>query len=261
MNLDLTGKHALVCGASKGIGLAAAQEIALLGATVTLVARSKDRLMTALESLDDTKGQNHGFLSIDFDHPEAMRIVISEFVEEMPVHILVNNSGGPKGGPIVDADPSEFEIAIRRHVICNQILTQLCIPGMRASDYGRVINIISTSVKEPLPGLGVSNTTRAAVANWAKTMANELAASGITVNNVLPGFTDTERLQEVAQMRAEAAGCSVDEMAEKMKQIVPMQRFGSPEELGAVIAFLASPAASYLTGANIPVDGGRTKSL
>jgi 3-oxoacyl-[acyl-carrier protein] reductase len=174
---------------------------------------------------------------------------------------LINNTGGPKGGPIVTAETSEFLAAFNQHLICNHILMQAVVPGMKAVGYGRIVNIISTSVKQPLPNLGVSNTIRGAVANWSKTLANELAPFGITVNNVLPGATNTQRLTEIAKAKAEKTGESVADILNEMGQESPMKRIAEPQEVAAAVAFLASPAASYINGINVPVDGGRTKSL
>ena len=177
-----------------------------------------------------------------------------------PIHILVNNSGGPPGGAIIEANPEEFNIAFQNHIIANQVLMQAVLEGMKTSGYGRIVNIVSTSIREPLDGLGVSNTIRAAIGNWSKTLANELGVFGITVNNVLPGFTDTERLGEIMKQRAEKWGKAESEVVEMMKQQVPLKRFAEPSEIGSVIAFLATPAASYITGTNVTVDGGRTKT-
>ena len=261
MNLDLTGKHALVGGGSKGIGLATAQELALLGATVTLAARHPDTLATALDTLAAPQGQAHRLLVVDYDRPTEVHAAVAALLEQHPAHILVNNTGGPPAGPIYRADPAAFTAAFNRHVLVAHTLTRLCLPGMRAADYGRIINVISTSVKAPLPNLGVSNTTRGAMASWAKTMANELGAYGITVNNILPGATATGRLAEIIAHKAEKGGSGVAAVEAAMRRKIPLGRFAEPREVGAAAAFLASPAAAYITGINLPVDGGRTPSL
>lgn len=261
MNLDLKHKNALVGGSSKGIGRAVAIELASLGANITLMARTEEKLIAVQAELDTSQGQQHDYLVVDFDDSQKLQQKIAVLVQFKPIHILVNNTGGPKGGNIVDALPQAFMNAIHNHVVCNHVLLQTVLPGMQSEKYGRIINIISTSVKQPIDGLGVSNTTRSAVANWAKTMANELASSEITVNNVLPGYTATERLDEIITDRATKASISVKKMSEKMRQDVPMQRFGHAAEIAAAVGFLASPAAAYITGINLPVDGGRTKSL
>ena len=261
MDLNLTGKNALVCGSSKGIGKAAAIKIAALGANVTLVARSTERLTEALGALDHKQGQDHDFLVADFKNTKDLKRKITGLVAKKTIHILVNNTGGPAGGPIVEAQTEEFLDAFQKHLICNHLLTQAVSKGMKKEKFGRIINIISTSVKEPIQGLGVSNTTRGAVASWAKTMSNELGRFGITVNNVLPGFTVTGRLNEIINANAEKKGVAADALAEEMRQTVPVGRFAEPTEVANAIAFLASPAASYITGVSLRVDGGRTSSI
>lgn len=261
MDLNLKGKNALVCGSSKGIGKAAAIEIAQLGANVTLVSRSAEVMADIIKEMDVSQGQDHDFLMADFTDQKDLKKKIKSLTLTRTIHILVNNTGGPPGGPIVDATIDAFLQAYNNHLVCNHLLTTAVIPGMKAAGFGRIINVISTSVKAPLDGLGVSNTTRGAVASWGKTMANELGPFGITVNNVLPGFTMTGRLQEIITNKAEKTNASEDKIIEKMKSTVPAKRFGEPKEVGAVIAFLASPAAAYVNGVNMPVDGGRTKGM
>lgn len=261
MNLSLVGKNALVCGSSKGIGKAAAIELAALGAAVTLVSRTSETMAAIIKELNHEAGQHHDFLTADFSNSADLKKKIKMLTLSKPIHILVNNTGGPPGGPIIEAETEAFLQAFHNHLICNHILTQAVIKGMKESGYGRIINIISTSVKQPLEGLGVSNTIRGAVANWSKTMANELGPFGITVNNVLPGSTETERLSQIIKNQADKASQSVENVAAAMKNAVPLKRFAKPEEVAAAVAFLASPAAAYINGINLPVDGGRTKSL
>ncbi|MFI5135221.1 MAG: SDR family oxidoreductase [Chitinophagales bacterium] len=261
MNLNLAGKNALVCGSSKGIGKAVAIELSLLGANITLTARNEDALMNALKELDTSQGQKHDFILADFSKPDELKELVTHQLRDTTYQILVNNSGGPPSGNISDAKPEQFEAAFRSHLICNHILATLLIPGMKKSNYGRIINIISTSVKIPIKGLGVSNTIRAAVANWSKTFANELAQFGITANNILPGATMTDRHHEIILDRSRKTGKQIEEIEHDMLREIPMNRFGLPAEVAAAAAFLASPAASYITGINIPVDGGRTGSL
>jgi 3-oxoacyl-[acyl-carrier protein] reductase len=261
VDLDLTGRHALVCGASQGIGLATAQALAELGASVTLLARREERLRELAASLPTGKGQGHGWIAVDSADTEALRAKAQALVNATPVHVLVNNSGGPPPGTVHGADIAAFEAAYRQHLIANHVLAEAVIPGMERDGYGRIVNVISTSVKEPLPGLGVSNTTRWAVASWAKTLATELAPKGITVNNVLPGSTETPRIEQIIDNTASKTGRSREEVFEKMVSEIPMRRFARPQETAAAIAFLCSPAASYVTGVNLPVVGGRTRSL
>jgi len=261
MNLSLTNKHALICGSTAGIGKATAIELAKLGATITLVARNEDKLKAVLAELSKEQQQNHNYLVADFTNPETLRKTVEKATSKTTYHILLNNTGGPKGGPIYTADTTEFTNAFQQHLVCNQILTQAVVPGMKDAGYGRIINIISTSVKQPIDGLGVSNTIRGAVASWSKTLANELGQFGITVNNVLPGFTATERLDQIVTNKANKANSTEEEARDLMKSITPARRFAEPEELAYAVAFLASPSASYINGINLPVDGGRTKSL
>ena len=261
MDINLTGKNALVCGSSKGIGKAAAFALAELGANVTLVARSAGVMAGLISQMDDTKGQSHDFLQADFSDVDNVRRQMTGLVSGKNIHILVNNTGGPPPGPIAEANPEDFLQAFNQHIICSQIITQKVIKGMIDDHYGRIINVISTSVKAPLDGLGVSNTIRGSMANWAKTWANELAPHGITVNNILPGATETGRLAAIIERKAKKLGQSTEKVEADWKKMIPMKRFANPTEIANAIAFLASPASSYITGINVPVDGGRTKSL
>jgi 3-oxoacyl-[acyl-carrier protein] reductase len=261
MNLDLHGKTAIVCGSTQGIGRAAAIELSLLGANVTLVARDEQKLKHVWGELHHSGHQLHHFLVADFSHPAEVKKKIEEFVSKHTVHILVNNTGGPPGGQAIDANVDDFLKAFSNHLICNQLLTQAVVPGMKKEKYGRIINIISTSVKVPLRGLGVSNTIRGAVANWSKTLSLELGPFGITVNNVLPGATMTGRLESILNTNAQKKGISLEEAKQEMIKEIPLGRIAEPHEVAAAVAFLASPAASYINGINIPVDGGRTGSL
>lgn len=261
MNLDLTGKRAVVCGSTQGIGKAAAHELALLGAVVTLVARNEEKLKEGVANLKKISGAQHDYIVADFSNPEEVRERINRYAANNIAHILVNNTGGPPAGPALEADIAAFTQAFQNHLVCNHLLTQALVPGMKQEQYGRIINIISTSVKVPIRGLGVSNTIRGAVASWAKTLANELAPFGITVNNVLPGTTMTARLQSIIQTNADKNGISYEQAKATMIAEVPSGRISEPHEVAAAIAFLATPAAGYITGINIPVDGGRTGSL
>lgn len=263
MELNLEGKRAMVCGSTQGIGRAAAHELAALGATVILVARDAAKLANVCRGLPSPLRQQHLVLVADFSKPAGLRDALTVFTQDHPesVHILVNNTGGPAPGPTFSADIEEFRAAFDQHLVCNHILVQTCLEGMKAAGYGRIINVISTSVKQPLEGLGVSNTIRGAVASWAKSLANELGPYGITVNNVLPGATDTERLSAILQAKVDKGGITAAEAAQQMLAPIPAKRFARPEEIAYAIAFLASPSASYINGVNLPVDGGRTKSL
>lgn len=261
MNLDLSGKRAVVCGSTQGIGKASAIELALLGAEITLVARNEESLISTLKELSVTAGQKHDYLVADFNYPDQLKEKIQQYVNNKEIHILINNTGGPPGGQAIDASPEEFIKAFSSHLICNQIMVQALVPAMKKVNYGRIINIISTSVKVPLRGLGVSNTTRGAVANWAKTLSFELGPFGITVNNVLPGTTMTGRLDSIIRSKAEKSGKSYEEVKNEMIAEVPAGRISEPHEVAAAVAFLACPAAGYINGINVPVDGGRTGTL
>jgi len=262
MNLDLQNKTAVVGGSSQGLGLASAIELALLGANVVLMARDEEKLKNAIGTLDVSKGQRHEYLVADFSKHEQVNHVIQQFLQKgRPVHILINNTGGPASGSVMDADITQFNQAFNNHLICNQILVQALVPGMKKEGYGRIVNIISTSVKQPIVGLGVSNTIRAAVANWSKTLSVELGSFGITVNNVLPGFTQTNRADYIIKKKATDSGKSEAMIMNELVKEIPAGRIGQPNELGAAVAFLCSPSAAYINGINLPVDGGRTASL
>ncbi|HSR64065.1 MAG TPA: SDR family oxidoreductase [Xanthomonadaceae bacterium] len=261
MDLDLTGRHALVCGASEGIGRAAAHELALLGADVTVLARREDSLRDVAAALPRKAAQVHGFIAADVADTGRLRAQAEALASGRPVHILVNNTGGPPPGPVHTADVTAFLDAFNKHLVANHTLAQALLPGMRAAQWGRIVNVISTSVREPIEGLGVSNTVRGAVASWAKTLSREVAPFGITVNNVLPGFTETGRIAQLVRNRAQSSGKAEADVAAEMRAIVPAGRFARPEELGGVIAFLCTPAADYINGVNLPVDGGRMHAM
>ena len=262
MNLDLKNKRALVGGSTQGIGKAVAMELALLGANVTLLARNEDSLKKTKTELNTDKGQQHSYIVADFGNTEELRKNVNHYIQRQgTVNILVNNTGGPPAGLINLAQTDEFMAAFNNHLICNHILAQACIEGMKHSGYGRIVNIISTSVKQPLHNLGVSNTIRAAVANWAKTWANEVGQFGITVNNVLPGATYTQRLQGIMESNSTKNQKPLEEVKQDMLKEIPMKRFAEAAEIANAVAFLASPAAAYINGINLPVDGGRTSCL
>lgn len=256
-------KSALVCGGSKGIGYASARKLAENGCSVTLLARNEQELQKAVDFLPRKQGQNHGYIAVDGNDLDALARKVTEKAIEngYPFLILINNTGGPPAGPITNAKIEEFELAFRQHLLVNHTLVTILRPAMAESKFGRIVNIISTSVKQPLPNLGVSNTIRAAVANWSKTLANELAHLGITVNNVLPGATSTDRLNAIIENKSNKLNLPKSSVEEDMINEIPMKRFAKPEEVAAAVAFLASDEASYITGINIPVDGGRTSSL
>jgi 3-oxoacyl-[acyl-carrier protein] reductase len=262
MNLDLTGKKALVCGSTQGIGKAIATELATMGASVTLLARDADKLEKVKNSLVAKNGQVHAIAKADFAYPDELKTILEEVVKKNgPYHILINNTGGPAGGEIIQAKTSEFINTFNAHLICNHILAQAVVDGMKQQGYGRIVNIISTSVKQPIKGLGVSNTVRAAVANWSKTLSFELAKFGITVNNVLPGATNTIRLSNLLEAKSKKTGKDIVALEKEMLAEIPAARFAEAAEISHLVCFLASSAAAYINGTSIPVDGGRTMAL
>lgn len=251
------GKTALVCGSTQGIGLATAQLLAQRGCTLVLLARNEAKLKQAIATL---AGSNHSYIVADQSDESSMHNAVQK-LQSLNIHILVNNSGGPAAGPANSALPTDFINAFNQHLIANQLLLQAILPQMKNNKYGRIINVISTSVKQPLKGLGVSNTIRGAVASWSKTLATELGPFGITVNNVLPGATKTERLTSIIEGKSTKAGTSIDEAEKEMLAEIPAGRFAQPSEIAEAICFLASDAAAYINGINLPVDGGRTLCL
>jgi len=262
MDISLHKKTAFVCGSTQGIGKAIALELASMGASVVLVGRNATKLNSVLKELDTSQDQEHHFIKADFGFPNELKLKVEEYVEEhKTIHILVNNTGGPPAGPAMNASSKNYTDAFSNHLICNHVMVKELAEGMKEAKYGRIINIISTSVKEPIVGLGVSNTIRGAVASWSKTISKELGPFGITVNNVLPGFTDTERLNELLKGKAEKAGKSAEQVIKESKALIPAGRFAEPEEIASVVGFLASPAAAYVNGINVPVDGGRLSTL
>jgi 3-oxoacyl-[acyl-carrier protein] reductase len=262
MNLDLQGRRALVCGSSQGIGWASAVAIAERGAQVILIARDAKQLEQRCQELPRPADQCHAFAVADFAMVSQVQRAAHEIVRgHGPVQILVNNTGGPPAGLAFDSTLEQFQSAVESHLFANHVLVQALVPGMKLAEYGRIVNIISTSVKQPIPGLGVSNTVRGAVASWAKTLSWELGRFGITVNNVLPGFTETSRLTSLIATKAQQAGTSPAAIAQAMQREIPLGRFAQPAEVAQVVAFLASPAAAYISGVSLPVDGGRTSCL
>ncbi len=261
MIISLKGKYALIGGASQGIGKSIAQQFAASGATCILLSRNAAVLQEVVNSLEKPFNQQHLFFAVDYADIAAVENIINDIVKEYPVHIVINNTGGPVPGLISEAGTTAFNKAFNQHIIVNQLIVQAVLPGMKQGGFGRIINITSTSVKIPLPNLGVSNTIRAAVAAWAKTLSNEVARYGITVNTVLPGFTDTPRLDSLINNTAISSGISIETVKENMERTIPVGRIGKPEETAAVVTFLASEQAAYINGVTLPVDGGRTGAI
>ena len=261
LDLNLENKNALVCGASQGIGYATAVELAEHGANVIVLARNEEKLKALVDNLPCPHNQQHDYIACDLADLKTLERKITQRLQESAIEILVNNAGGPKPGPIVEATPDQFDAAMRMHLHANVVLTNCLLPGMREKQYGRIINIISTSVKSPIETLGVSNTVRWAVSAWSKTLSYEVAKDGVTVNNVLPGFIETKRLQTFVEHQAKLANLDYDTMYSKLRETVPAKRIGVPREMAQAIVFLASPAAAYINGVALAIDGGRTHVL
>ena len=259
MKLSFKNKHAIVCGSTDGIGRSTAKSLASLGCEITLVARNQEKLDEVRSSLLMNHNQNHQVICADFNDSNGLEEKVNIHMDSLGkvVDILVNNSGGPHGGPLIEADEDEFRIAFERLLICNQVMTKAVFPGMKKKGSGRIINIISTSVTQVIPGLGVSNTIRGSVAQWGKTLALELGEYGICVNNVLPGYTSTARLKELAESKAKKLGVTSDDIYDQWEKNTSLKRLGTPEEIANAILFLASDESAYVTGHNLSVDGGR----
>ena len=247
----LKGKHAIVCGASKGIGAATAKMLAKAGANVTAVSRNPHDLVAELE------GNGHIGISLDLEDKVAIDNFISTIEE---CHILINNAAGPPGGPLLDNEVEDFDAPFRRHLHASHTLVRGLVPKMEAAGMGRIVNIISTSVREPIPNIGLSNTLRGAMASWAKSLSRELPTC-ITINNVLPGFTDTDRLDSLASSINAKTGKSIDEIHAGWKSQVPIERLIDPLETGAAIAYLCMPISGGIRGVSLAVDGGRMRSI
>ena len=263
MDYNFSNKNILIGGASEGIGWESAKLFALNGANITLMSRSEEKLQNRLNQLHQSSTQKHFALPVDFTRPDELENILKEFIRSVNINydVVINNTGGPPGGKINQAQSIEFINAFNMHLISFHKILGVILEGMKTRENGRIINIISTSVKQPLNGLGVSNTIRGAVANWAKTLANELGEFNITVNNVLPGATNTGRLKEIIKAKAQKLNSSEKIISKNMADEVPMKRIAEPIEVANAVVFLASEKASYINGVNLPVDGGRTKSL
>ena len=261
MDLELNNKTAIVCGSTQGIGLGIANELAKNNVNLILIARNEKALKSTIESLHNK--EKHKYICVDFSEPDDLKKKLSQLLDSrnVSVDILINNTGGPGAGPIEMADSADFLRAFNMHIVCSQIITQLILPGMKKNCFGRIINIISTSVKIPISNLGVSNTIRGAMANWSKTLANELGGHGVTVNNILPGFTKTNRLKSLFENKSKKENCSIEDVKNRAIQTIPAGRLGEIDDVSYAVMFLCSPRASYINGVNLPVDGGRTASL
>jgi 3-oxoacyl-[acyl-carrier protein] reductase len=259
MKISLSGKRAFIGGSSQGIGLAVAQCMAACGAVITLTSRDEAKLKTAVAQLPTPEGQIHDYCVINFGNMAQLIGLLADYqtrTADNPVSILVLNSGGPAPATAFNATTDQYQSYFNESILANQVLTQSFVPAMRERQFGRILTILSAVVKQPKIDLGISNTLRAGVANWAKALSIELAADGITVNNILPGFIQTQRLDQLIEARASKANISIADIASQMASSIPAGRIGSPKDMGHVAAFLASDLASYINGVNIPVDGG-----
>ncbi|MBT8307801.1 MAG: SDR family oxidoreductase [Maribacter sp.] len=261
MIISLKGKNALVGGSSKGIGRAIVQQLAESGANVTLMARNEDKLKTIVANLPTSNGQKHDYLLVDFNEFIAFKKTISSYFETNNIDILINNTQGPKAGGAMDMNIPDYQEAFDVLFKSVVLTTQLALEQMIKKQWGRIINVASISVKEPLSYLALSNAIRAAIVTWAKTLATDVAPHRITVNSILTGYFDTERINELNTTKAHKLGISIDEVRKNMEQQVPIKRIGNPKEYAFLVAFLASEQASYITGTQIPIDGGLLKSL
>ncbi len=258
MKIDLTGKKALVGGSSKGIGLGIATELANSGACVCLMARNESRLKEIVAQLPSSN--NHSYLVVDFSKFEDFKIKIEEYVKNNQVDILINNTQGPPAGNSLSKNIDSYQEAFDLLFKSVVHTTSLVIPGMQKNKWGRIINVTSVSVKEPLNYLVLSNSIRSAVVAWAKSLSVDLGPDGITVNSILTGYFDTERIKELNKEKSRSLNISEAEVLDKMKSLVPASRLGTPEEYGYLVSFLSSDNAAYINGASIPIDGGLLKS-
>ncbi len=261
MEISLLGKNALVGGSSKGVGEAIARQLAASGANVTLMARNETKMKRLITEFDSEQGQKHNYLVVDFSSFEAFKQRISKFFQENTIDILVNNTQGPEAGGALEKNVEDYQQAFDLLFKSVVFTTELALKNMIKNQWGRIINVASISVKEPLSYLALSNSIRAAVVTWAKSLSIDVAKNGITINNVLTGYFDTDRITQLNAKKAKKLGVSESEVRSNMENQVPAQRIGNPYEYGFLVAFLASEKSAYITGTNIPIDGGLLKSL
>ena len=260
MNISLKGRTALVGGSTRGLGKAIAMQLAASGATITLMARNEEKLKSVLDELPSGEGQLHEYLVVDFADFEKCKDIVSAYFQTKKIDILVNNTNGPAAGGVLQKSIDDYQRSFDLLFKTVVFITMEALKGMQHNQFGRIINLASITVREPSPNLVLSNSIRSAVASWAKTLSRDIAPEGITVNNILTGYFDTERLDEINNLQSANKGISLQEFKDQMKLQVPARRFGRPEEFGWLVAFLASEQAAYITGANIPIDGGLLKS-
>ena len=261
MKINLKDKKALIGGSSKGLGYAVAKQLAVCGAMVTLVSRNEPLLKKNMIELKKLTGFNHNYIVVDYNDSEGYNKIITEFFKTNSVDILINNTQGPNAGDVLSVSESDYKNAFNL-LFQNTVNTSMAaIKGMKKNNWGRIINMASVSVKEPLSYLALSNTIRSAVTSWGKTLSIESGKNNVTVNNILTGFFNTERLNQLNSEKAKKFNVSTDEVFDKMSEMVPLKRIGEPKEFGYLVAFLSSDFADYINGANIPIDGGLLKSM
>ena len=261
MIISLRNKSALIGGSSGGIGKAVAQQLANSGASVTLMSRSEDKLKAIVADLPVDQGQMHQYLVVDFSNFSGYQKLITTYFEKNDVDILVNNTQGPASGNALDKKVPDYQEAFDLLFKTTVFTTEMALKNMVKNKWGRIINIASVSVKEPLSYLALSNTIRAAVVTWAKSLATDVGEHCITVNSILTGYFDTDRIKQLNAKKAERLEISEHDVRADMESKVPVKRIGNPKEYGYLVAFLASEKASYITGTQIPIDGGLLKSL
>ena len=261
MNISLKSKKALVGGSSKGLGNAVAYQLAMSGASVTLVSSNKDRLIKTVDDLRNKTGINHDYIVVDYNSFEDYKKIIKKYLDTNPIDILINNTQGPKGGDVMNVSIEDYQKSFDLLFKSVVFTTILALENMKKNKWGRIINMASMSVKEPLSYLALSNSIRSAVTTWGKTLSNDLGVYNITVNNILTGYFDTERINQLNLDKAKKLNIDVEEVYNTMKELVPLKRIGDPKEFSYLVTFLASDNAAYINGANIPIDGGLIKSL
>ncbi|MEI8027918.1 MAG: SDR family oxidoreductase [Pseudomonadota bacterium] len=255
LDLSLSGRTAVVCGSSQGLGEASAVALASQGANLVCIARNKEMLDSVVTGL---VGERHQFFICDFEKREQVENIAKQ-LSDMNIDILVNNAGGPPPNPATQSSDADYLSAFQMHLLTAATLSNAVIPKMKEQQWGRIVNIVSVSGKTPVANLAVSNSVRGAVINWSKTLSNEVASHGITVNCVLPGYTRTSRLEQLNTLAAQRTGKTKQEVESGIIAQIPMGRFGRPEEIAAAVAFYSAPASSFVTGTCLPVDGGWTK--
>ena len=261
MNISLKSKRALVGGSSKGLGNAVAKQLARSGATVTLLSNNEQRLINTVNDLKEQTGLNHDYLVVDYNNFEEYQKKIEEYLLVNPIDILINNTQGPRGGDVMNVSIEDYQKSFDLLFKSVVITTMIALKNMKKNKWGRIINMASMSVKEPLQYLALSNSIRSALTTWGKTLSNDLGSYNITVNNILTGYFNTQRINQLNSEKAKKLNINIEEVYQSMKELVPLKRIGDPREFAYLITFLASDNAAYINGANIPIDGGLIRSM